>query len=459
MMKHLAALLAAAILALLTLACDGGSAHLKVGLAYDSGGRGDGSFNDAAYAGVEAAREDFALRLVESSAAAGEGDDQRRERLRALAAAGCNPVIAVGSRYAAVAAEVAAAFPATSFALIDGEAAADNLASYLFASEQGSYLAGVIAATASAGEHVGFVGGMDIPLIRAFEAGFWQGALEAKPGLRITTRYLGDGSDDSVWNDPGLGEAAAAAILAGGGDVVYAAAGGSNQGVFAALRDAGGAAQGLWGIGVDSDQYTMPSLAAVREVILTSMLKRVDLAVYEVIEGVALGTPVTGVQRCDLARGGVGYALSNPAVAPYRAAADAAAAKIVSGEVSVATGITHLAEGDDGAAVALAGGDLLTVTLPANPSTGFAWSVVEGPGTVLAQQGAGAYFANPAAPGVGGAGGVSRFVFCAAQAGTATLRLAYAQPWDPAPPAMTYEVTVTVGGADSLTGGANGPIF
>lgn len=459
MFRYLALILSLALFALLTAACDDGSSHLKVGLAYDSGGRGDGSFNDAAYAGVEAARKEFALRLVESTAASGEIVEVRRERLRELAAAGCNPVIVLGSSYAAVAAEVAAAFPQTSFALIDAEVSADNLAGILFSAEQGSYLAGVIAASASTREHLGFVGGMDIPLIRAFEAGFWQGALETRSGLRITSRYLGDGSDDSVWNNPALGAQATEALLTGGTDVVYAAAGGSNLGVFTALKDAGGAGQGLWGVGVDSDQYSMPSLAAVREVILTSMLKRVDLAVYEVIAGVAHGMPVTGVQRYDLARGGVGYALSNPAVAPYRAAADAAAAKIISGEIGVAAGISHLVEADNGSTVTLGSGDLLTVTLPGNPTTGFSWSVADGAGPVLVQQGGAAYFPNPVAPGVSGGGGSYRFVFRAAQAGSAQLRLAYAQPFNPGSPAESYVVTVTVAVPAVSSGGANGPIF
>jgi basic membrane protein A len=206
----------------------------------------------------------------------------------------------------------------------------------IFAAEQGSYLTGVIAATASKSGKIGFIGGMEIPLIKAFEAGYIQGAKSVNPDIVVESEYMGPAGDNTAWNVPDKAKAATAAMIDKGVDIAYAAAGGSGLGMFQAIQAAGGPEKGLWAIGVDSDQYTVPSLADVKDVILTSMLKRVDVAVFEVIKGVVNGAPLVGVQNFDLARDGVGYATSNSAVNDFKAAADAAAETIKSGAVKVA---------------------------------------------------------------------------------------------------------------------------
>ena len=343
MLKIISPFFVLAVAALALGACNGGGqsstpiATLKVGMAYDTAGKGDGSFNDAAYAGLVKARQELGVEIQEVVITQNETDSDRQDRLRLLAASGCNPVIAAGISYSASLGSVAKEFPNTTFAIIDAEITGPNVSSLLFATEQGSYLVGVIAASASKSGKIGFIGGMEIPLIKTFEAGYVQGARSVKSNIIIESVYMGSAGDNTAWNVPEKAKSATEAMIARGVDVGFAAAGGSNLGMFQAIKAAGGSAKGLWGIGVDSDQYNMPTLAGVRDVILTSMMKRIDIAVFEVIKGVAVGSPILGVQRFDLVREGVGYATSNPAVEPYKPAAEAAAAKIRSGEIKVAT--------------------------------------------------------------------------------------------------------------------------
>lgn len=443
MIKRSMLFLACSSILLLLIACSGDSRTVKVGLAYDSGGRGDGAFNDAAYAGVTKAQQEVPVEVLELPATGAETDAERRVRLQQLARSGYNPVIAVGTGFSSVLSTVAAEFPGTSFVIIDVALDGQNIDSVVFASEQGSYLAGVIAATASKNGHIGFIGGMDIPLLRAFEAGYWQGAVSVRPDIVIDSSYLGDGSDASVWNRPDLAAQAASSMIGSRCDVIYAAAGGSNTGIFQALKDAGGSERGLWAIGTDSDQYNAPQLAAVKEVILTSILKRVDVAVYEAILGVSKGQPVTGVQRYDLARGGVGYATSNKALAPYQTAADTAAQRITSGGITVATAIRHLTAADTGTAVSLKTGDLLTVTLSVNASTGYSWSVAGGTGEVLSEEGKAVYL--PGSSSAIGSSGSYRFTFRAGKPGLTTLRLVYKRQWETTEsPAQTFVLTLAV---------------
>jgi len=309
---------------------------IKVGLAYDVGGKGDGSFNDAAYAGLQRAESELGVEVKEVEAGADETDASREERLRLLASEGYNPVIAVGFMYSGAVGAVAAEFPETTFAIVDSVVEGANVGSLIFAAEQGSYLTGVIAATASKTGKIGFIGGMEIPLIKAFEAGYIQGAKSVNPDIVILSEYMGPAGDNTAWNVPDKAKTATASMIDKGVDIAYAAAGGSGLGMFQAIQAAGGPSKGLWAIGVDSDQYTVPSLADVKDVILTSMLKRVDVAVFEVIKGVVDGAPLVGIQNFDLSRDGVGYATSNPAVNDFKAAADAAAEAIKSGSVTVA---------------------------------------------------------------------------------------------------------------------------
>lgn len=309
-----------------------GSSSFKVGLAYDTGGKGDGSFNDSACAGLLRAQSELGVGVKELTAGANETDDTRAARLRQLASNGYDPVIAVGYAYNAALTKVAKEFPQVSFAIIDDVVDAKNVGSLVFSAEQGSYLVGVIAAKASKTGHIGFVGGQEIPLIKAFEAGYVQGAKSVNPNIQIETKYLGTAQDFTAWNVPEKAKTVTEGMIAKGVDVTYAAAGGSGLGMIQAMHAAGA---DHWAIGVDSDQYNVPAYSEYKDSILTSMTKRVDNSVFDVIKGVVDGTPLVGLQTFDLARQGVGYATSNSAVDPYKADADAAAAKILDGTIKV----------------------------------------------------------------------------------------------------------------------------
>jgi basic membrane protein A len=306
------------------------TSDIKVGLAYDIGGRGDQSFNDSAAAGIDQAVAEFGVEVQELEATSGETDAQKEERLTTLAEEGFNPIIAVGFAYSAAVGKVAAAFPDVNFAIID-DAANDlpNLANLIFAENEGSYLVGAIAAQASKSGNIGFIGGVNVPLIQKFQAGYEAGAKAVNPDIVIQAKYLTEPPDFSGFGDPAKGKVAAEGMFQGGADVVYHAAGGSGGGVF----DAAKAAEG-WAIGVDSDQY-LTAAADVKDVILTSMLKRVDVAVYDFIASAVNGAPLTGTTTFDLAAEGVGYSSSNPAVAEYAAKADELAASIIDGTVTV----------------------------------------------------------------------------------------------------------------------------
>ena len=313
------------------------AAVVKVGMAYDQEGKGDGSFNDAAFAGLSKAQADLGVEIKEVSSGAGATDAAREELLTLLADGGYNPVIAIGFAYSTALTTVAPKFPDTTFAIVDSVVESPNVGSLIFAAEQGSYLTGVIAASASQSGVIGFIGGMEIPLIEAFEAGYIEGAQSVNPDIKVESKYMGAAGDNTAWNVPEKAKTATDGMIANGADVVYAAAGGSGLGMFQSVKAAADGGATVWAIGVDSDQYTVPALADYKDIIVTSMLKRVDVAVYDVIKGVVDGAPLLGIQNFDLSKDGVGYSLSNSAVSDFAAAADAAAEKIKSGEVVVGT--------------------------------------------------------------------------------------------------------------------------
>jgi basic membrane protein A len=308
----------------------------KVGLAYDVGGRGDQSFNDAAYAGLKKAVEDLNATCVEGEAATDEAESAREARLKDMADAGMNPIIGVGFAYSDAVNAVAPNYPNVSFAVIDGfdpDTKANNNVAYLgFAENEGSYLVGVAAALKSKANHIGFVGGVHNDLIKKFEAGYVAGAKATKPDITIDVKYIQE-SDLKGFSDPAGGQQAATAEFDNGADVVYHASGASGSGVFDAAVAAG---DGKWAIGVDSDQYLTAS-DAQKPHILTSMLKRVDVATFDMIKSVADGSPLTSYQTYDLKKDGVGYATSGGFVDDIKAQLDDAAAKIKSGEIKVPT--------------------------------------------------------------------------------------------------------------------------
>ncbi|MBL7500177.1 BMP family ABC transporter substrate-binding protein [Frankia sp. CNm7] len=309
------------------------ASEIKVGLAYDIGGRGDKSFNDSAAEGLDKASDEFGVEATELEAAEGETDAQKEERLRQLADAGNNPIIAVGFAYATALAAVAPEYPDVSFAIIDDATLVDepNVASLTFAEEQGSFLVGAIAAQASKTNNIGFVGGVETPLIHKFQAGYEAGAKAVKPDIQIQVTYLTQPPDFTGFNDPAKGQTAAAGMYDSGADVVYHAAGGSGGGVFTAAK-----AGGKLAIGVDADQY-LGAAPDVQPVILTSMLKEVDVAVYDMIKSSVDGKPLTGAKVYDLEAGGVGFSTSNSIVAPFTATAEDYEKKIISGEIVVPT--------------------------------------------------------------------------------------------------------------------------
>jgi len=308
------------------------ASDIKVGLAYDIGGRGDQSFNDAAAAGLDKAAEEFGVETKEAEASNGEPESAKEERLRALASAGFNPIIAVGFAYSASVATVAKELPDTQFAIIDDSAAVgDNIANLLFAEEQGSFLVGAAAALKSEAGNIGFVGGVDVPLIHKFEAGYKAGAEAVNPDIEVQIKYLTQPPDFSGFGDPAKGKTAAAGMFDNGADVVYQAAGGSGGGVFEAAKDAGGFA-----IGVDSDQYNTAD-PAVQDVIITSMLKKVDVAVYDFLKTVTEDNFTAGPLTYDLEKDGVGYSTSGGQIDDITDKLEEYKEQIISGEITVPT--------------------------------------------------------------------------------------------------------------------------
>ncbi|MEU7643548.1 BMP family lipoprotein [Streptomyces huasconensis] len=307
-----------------------------IGLAYDIGGQGDQSFNDAAYAGYSKAREEFKIGGVDMEPGDGESSADKVQRLEQLAKQGYDPVIGVGFVYAPAVAAAAKKFPDTTFGIIDDNTVkADNVAGLVFHEEQGSYLAGVAAAKASKAEHIGFVGGVDIPLIHKFEAGYVQGAKSVNPKIKIEKRYLTEKPEEGGFSSPDKGQNAASGQIEAGADVIYHAAGLSGQGV---IQEVG--SQKKWAIGVDSDQYKQKALAKYKQYILGSALKDVGGAVYDLAKSVVEGKPMKGEQRYDLGSGRVGFSDSNPkytAMKDVVAAVEKAKKDIVSGEVKVKT--------------------------------------------------------------------------------------------------------------------------
>jgi basic membrane protein A len=306
------------------------AAKLKVGLAYDIGGRGDKSFNDSAAAGLDKAVAELGIEKKELSATQNESDADKEARLRLLAQGGYNPVIAVGFLYGTAMKKVAAQFPKTQFGIVDSVVdGAPNVTGLTFAENEGSFLVGAAAALKSKANNVGFIGGCLIPLIQKFEAGFVAGAKAVKPDIKVQVKYLSNPPTCKGFNDASAGTETANGLYDGGADVVFHAAGGSGQGVFKAAK-----AKGKLAIGVDSDQYQSAG-ADLQPVILTSMLKRVDVAVYDYLKAAASGSPLSGVQVFDLSKDGVGYATSGGQVDDIKSKLEDFKQQIISKKITV----------------------------------------------------------------------------------------------------------------------------
>src|SRR5690606_13231972 len=236
---------------------DGSKEDLGLAIAYDIGGKGDQSFNDAAFAGLTKAKDEFGYKTADVEPTEGETDADKEQRLASLARQGYNPVIGVGFAYGPAMKAVAAKYPDTTFGIVDSVVEGDNVASLVCAEEQASYLAGVAAAKATKTKTVGFVGGVDIPLIHKFQAGYEQGVKATDPDVKVISQYLTQTAEEGGFSSPDKGKAAAEGQIEKNADVIYQAAGLSGQGVIEAAANAK-----VWAIGVDSDQYKQEALAA-----------------------------------------------------------------------------------------------------------------------------------------------------------------------------------------------------
>lgn len=314
------------------------ASKLKVGIAFDIGGRGDQSFNDAAVAGLDKAFTGLGLSKAntrETQASANEPDDAAATRLRQMAADGFNPIIAVGFKYATAVKKVATELPNEKFAIVDDNSIAlPNVQPLVFAEEQGSFLVGAAAALKSKACHIGFVGGVDVPLIHKFEAGYIQGAKAVAPNIKIESKYISPAGDFTGFQDPAKGATVASGQLDTGADVIYAAAGASGAGVFKAVKAKNTADSPRWAIGVDSDQYKTAD-PAVRDIILTSMVKHVEVAVYDYIAAVASNDLSKLPKIFDLKVDGVGYSTSGGHVDDIVGQLDAYKAAIIAGKITV----------------------------------------------------------------------------------------------------------------------------
>ncbi|MEU2979681.1 BMP family ABC transporter substrate-binding protein [Streptomyces hirsutus] len=318
---------------------DGGKSSAKgdlgLAIAYDIGGKGDQSFNDAAYAGLQKAEKEFGYKTADIEPTEGETDADKEQRLSTLARQGYNPVIGVGFAYGPAMTAVAEKYPDTTFGIVDSVVEGKNVASLVFSEEQASYLAGVAAAKATETGVVGFIGGVDIPLIHKFRAGFEQGVKATDSKVKVVSQFLTQTADEGGFSSPDKGKAAAEGQIEKKADVVYQAAGLSGQGVIEAAAKAK-----VWAIGVDSDQYQQEALAGYKDFILTSATKEVGGSVYALAKSVKDGKALTGTQVFDLKVEGVGLSDSNPKMAEIKGLTDAVAkAKegIIDGSITVKT--------------------------------------------------------------------------------------------------------------------------
>ena len=359
-----------AVLALVAVACGGGggtgdgdgtpapecTSDLKVGVSLDVGGLGDKSFNDAAKRGLDKAIADGLVcadntKFLESNA---EGSN-RDENTINLADAGYNLVWANGFAFSEDIAKIAPEYPDVDFAVQDGFAhflfgsgeggtgkANKNVLDVTFEENTGSYLVGIAAAMTTKTGTVGFLGGQEgTGLIEKFEAGYIAGAKSINPDIKVTSQYITQFPDFDGFESPDRAKELAAAMYSEGADVVYAAAGLSGSGMFQAAAETSEATgTKVWGIGVDSDQYNTVD-PAVQQYVLTSMIKRVDNAVYNITQDVVNGTFEPGEHRYDLAADGVGYATSGGFVDDIKDQLETAKAAIIAGDIVVPTDPTQ----------------------------------------------------------------------------------------------------------------------
>jgi basic membrane protein A and related proteins len=310
---------AALAAALAALAAASFGARAEPAVIYDMGGKFDKSFNQAAYDGAERWKKETGKAYLEFEIS---NPAQREQAKRRMAERGASPIVGIGFSQGSSMEKVSKDFPKLQFAIIDSVVNVPNVQSIVFKEHEGSFLVGMMAAMASKTGKVGFIGGMDIPLIRKFECGYEQGAKYANPKIEVSANMTG--TTPAAWNDPARGAELAKAQFAKGVDVVFAAAGGTGTGVYQAAKDGGKLA-----IGVDSNQnHLHPGT------MLTSMVKRVDVAVYNAFKGTTPGVTVLGLKE-----GGVDYAMdeynAKLVSADMKKKVEAAKADIIAGKITV----------------------------------------------------------------------------------------------------------------------------
>lgn len=314
----------------------------NVALVYDIGGRGDQSFNDSAYCGLQVAGNALGVDFTD---AAPNADGSNRTELLQLGADNANLVIGVGFLFESEAAEVSLANTGVEFGVIDAagldfangaEPFSDNLSGLVFAEHEGSFLVGAAAALESETGQLGFIGGVSGlgGLIEKFEAGFVAGARQINPDIEVEVQYISAAPDFVGFGAPDQAKDIANQMYSNGADVVYHAAGGSGAGLFQAAAETSADGDKVWAIGVDSDQYNTAD-ASVQEFILTSMLKRVDVAIYEIISAGISDTKTAGPTVYDLSVDGVGYSTAGGFVDDYVDQLDGLKDDIVSGAITV----------------------------------------------------------------------------------------------------------------------------
>lgn len=301
------------------------AADFKPAVVYDTAGKFDKSFNEAVFRnGAEKFVMDTGIRVREFEP---QNEEQREQGLRTLAQRGQSPIVAVGFNMASAVTKVAAEYPDVQFAIIDSVVDLPNVQSMLFAEHEGSFLVGALAAMASETDKVGFVGGMDIPLISKFACGYEQGAKYVTENAEVFQNMTG--STPAAFGDPARGSELAKSQIAKGADVVFAAAGGTGIGVYQAAKD-----EGVYAIGVDSNQnYLQPGT------MLTSMVKKVGFATYQTWKEAEAGNFQPGIKVFDLASGGVDYAMDqyNEALITdeMKAEVESIKADIIAGKIKV----------------------------------------------------------------------------------------------------------------------------
>jgi len=300
------------------------AADIKPAIIYDLGGKFDKSFNESAYNGAEKFKEETGIEYREFEI---QNDAQREQALRRFARDGNNPIVMAGFSWAAALEDVAADYPDINFAIIDMVVDKPNVRSVVYKEQEGSYLVGVMAAMASESDTVSFIGGMDIPLIRKFACGYKGGVMATKENAKVLEAMTGDTPE--AWNNPVKGGEITKSQIAQGSDVIYAAAGGTGIGVLQAAAD-----EGKLGIGVDSNQNGLQPGH-----VLTSMLKRVDVAVYNAFKDAQEDKFTYGFNVLGLAENGVDYAMDEnnaPLVSQdMRDAVEQAKSDIIEGKIVV----------------------------------------------------------------------------------------------------------------------------